>query len=165
MVPKISDGSLQSCRVWESVGKIRACKIVVLTNEVECYAVDNPEQTMLDFTNLSSRCIMMCWLHYWEGWATVSSQMSPHIKNIITQTSWPIINSFGTNSKDDLTESVLITPTPSKPSHSAAVEMRKLYNLNLCLQFCFEKNDFSCLKMSPPKSCVSFRVWTYIWVS
>ena len=73
--------------------------------------------------------------------------------------------SVGTNSKDrtdDLIESVLIRPTPSKPSLSAAIEMRKLYSLNLCLTICFEKNDFSCLKMSPSKSCVLFKVRTYI---
>ena len=48
--------------------------------------------------------------------------------------------SFGTNSKDrtdDLIESDLIRPTPSKPSHSAASEMRKLYSLNLCLSVLF----------------------------
>lgn len=86
------------------------------------------------------------------------SDVSPYQK-IIAQTSRPIINSFGTNSKDrtdDLIESVLIRPTPSKPSHSAAFEMRKLYSLNFCLQFCFENNDFPCLKMPPPESCVLF---------
>ena len=118
------------------------------------------------FTNLSSRCILMRWLHYWEAWSTVSAQTSPHIRKIIAQTSRPIINSFGTNSKDrtdDLIESVLLSPTPSKPSHSAAIEMGKLESEFVSSVLFWRKNDFSCLKkMSPPTSCVLFKVWTYI---
>ena len=55
------------------------------------------------------------------------SQLSLH-QNIIAQTSGPIINSFGTISEDindDLLERVLTRPTPSKLSHSAAIEMIK----------------------------------------
>ena len=135
-------GSLQSRRVWESVGKIRACKVVFLTNEVECYAVDSPEQTKLD--SLISPPVV-----FWCADCTIERhgqlfllRRLPISKKIIAQTSRPIINSFGTNSKDrtnDLIESVLIRPTLSKPSHSAAVEMRKLYSLNLCHSVLFWK--------------------------
>ncbi|KAK7841214.1 hypothetical protein CFP56_015714 [Quercus suber] len=93
--------------------------------------------------DFSSPCIM----------TTFSAHNSPHIKNIIAQTSGPIINSFGTISEDindDLLERILITPTPSKPSYSAAVEMIKTLHCVL------ERKKKSMLEMLPPKSCVLF---------
>ena len=141
-------GSLQSRRVWESVGKIRACKVVFLTNEVECYAVDSPEQTKLD--SPSSPPIVL-----WCNDCTIErgGQLFLLRRLLILKNYRPNIMahhySFGTNSKDrtdDLIESVLIRLTPSKPSLSAAIEMRKLYSLNLCLTILFWKKWFFMLE-------------------